>query len=87
MQLLRQQALHRRRKSADRFHVIKKLGEAQDGLAGASSGCSSEQPDSGVKRHSSLQRATRTAAEMESKGSTAEAGEARGAPCSIPAAS
>src|SRR5947209_17029674 len=32
MQPLRRQALHRRRKSADRFHVIKNLGEALEGL-------------------------------------------------------
>ena len=87
MQPLRRQALHRRRKSADRFHVIKNLGEAQDGLAGASSGCPSEQPDSGVESHPSLHCATRAAAEMESKGSTAKPGEARGAPGPIPAAS
>src|SRR5216683_7083070 len=32
MQPLRRQALHRRRKSADRFHLIKNLGEALEGL-------------------------------------------------------
>ncbi len=32
MQPLRRQALHRRRKSADRFHVLKNLGEALEGL-------------------------------------------------------
>jgi hypothetical protein len=87
MQPLLKRLLPRRRKSADRFHVIKNLGEAQDGLAGASSCCSSDPPDWGVKSHPSLSCATWTATEIESKGSRAEPGEARGAPCSIPAAS
>ena len=69
---------------ADRFHVIKNLGEAQDGRAGASSGCPSDPPDSGVKSHPALHCATRAAAEIESKGSTAKPGEARGAPGPIP---
>jgi hypothetical protein len=38
---------------ADRFHLIKNLGEAQDRLAGASSGCSSEELGREILAHTS----------------------------------
>ena len=65
---------------ADRFHVIKNLGEAKDGLAGTSSSGSSQQSSQKSLVHASGSRATQSPPKTELKGSRAKPGEARGAP-------
>jgi len=70
---------------ADSFHLLKNLGETLEGMLAhhlaAHRTCQAEQLSA-----TSLEGAQpRRPSSLSSKGSTAEAGEARGAPCSIPA--
>jgi transposase len=69
---------------ADRFHVIKNLGEALEGLLARHLAAHRTRLTE-ESRATPLSCATWTATEHESKGSRAEPGEARGASCSIPA--
>jgi hypothetical protein len=70
---------------ADRFHVIKNLGEAKDGLAGASSCCSSYSHRTGVKSDPTRSRARQRTAEKACKTRTGVSSKARRASGPIPA--